>query len=331
MRRAVMIRRVCVLVIALACLGSWSARAGEPAQAAGEIMAAARLESLDKLLSERGTARDFDRAVREAREAGVSPQAILEARFLYHVDKEDDAALVAMLPELVNHQAAFKLEDSAIFSVPEDWLAIIEYVRSLAALDAGDRAAFKRHITEAFWLSPRQALAFAPHIEKLRIKESMADVKLDLAVPLTPVIEGGEVTLAGFMKDRKAILLHFWSPWCRQCEIAMPGFLATASSLPRHAIAVASMIPEQHPQLIDEARATVRSMDQDVSGSWLVDPKGGAYARQLRVQDLPTVVLVSADGAVLFNGSLHDDALWKALADIDAGITRPEPLRRGAP
>ena len=66
----------------------------------------------------------------------------------------------------------------------EDWLAVIEYVQAIAALKKGDKAAFKTHITEAFWLSPRQASAFAPHIDRMRLEEAMRAVKIDFETKL---------------------------------------------------------------------------------------------------------------------------------------------------
>ena len=37
-----------------------------------------------------------------------SEQAILEARFLYHVDRREDDAIAAMLPEFLKQQEHFK-------------------------------------------------------------------------------------------------------------------------------------------------------------------------------------------------------------------------------
>jgi hypothetical protein len=36
------------------------------------------------------------------------------------------------------------------------------------------------------------------------------------------------------------------------------------------------------------------------------------------------MVLVSTDGAVLFNGDPTDDGFWNALTKLDATITRPQ-------
>lgn len=312
-------------VVSLFCLGPLVlAEPWNPAAAAAEMVAAGKRDALDRLLTERGTERDFQQAIQYAREAGVNEQAILEARFLYRVDKGEDDALVRMLPAFAEREAAFKLEDSAIFAAKEDWLAVIEYLKALAALDAGDHAAFKRHITEAFWLSPHQGTAFAPHIERLRTAQAMRGLKLDLSVVMTPLAGGEARPLAALLGENgKALLLHFWSPWSGECDGFMPQFAVIAAHLAEHGVAAASLISGDFPELVGEAGEAIRNPKLANAGAWFIDPAGGMFARQLRVRDLPTLVLLSPQGEVLYNGAPDDRAFWQALAKIDAGISRP--------
>jgi len=282
-----------------------------------------REAALDTLLAERESLKALDAAVAEARKNGVSEQAILEARFLYHVDRREDEAIAAMLPEFLKHRDGFKLEDSAIFGVKEDWLAVIEYVQAIAALGNNDKNAFKQHITEAFWLSPRQAAAFAPHIERLRLEEAMRSVKIDFQTKFSSVVADGEVALESLVAGGKAVLLHFWSPWSRECEAAMPDFLATAATLTANGIAVASLIPGDTEKILPDARLMIGKNTGQVNGAWLVDSGKSPIARDLRVQNLPTMVLISSEGKVLFNGDPTDDAFWEALTRINPSIHRP--------
>jgi len=283
-----------------------------------------RETALEKLLAERESPKALDTAIANARKQGVSDQAILEARFLYHVDRHEDDALAAMLPELLKQRDAFKPEDSAIFAVTEDWLAIIEYVRAIAALGKGDKDAFKQHITEAFWLSPRQGAAFAPHIERMRLDEAMRSVKIDFATKLKPLAAGDAVTLDQLVAEKKALLVHFWSPLSRECEAGMPDFITTATTLSANGIAIVSLLPEEPSQLLTDARAMLRPLGAKLPGAWLLDPKDHPFARTLRIQDLPAMVLVSTAGKILFNGDPSDNDFWEALHKIDARITRPK-------
>jgi thiol-disulfide isomerase/thioredoxin len=294
-----------------------------PQCVSAELADGARQEALRKILSERGSAEDFGRALTSARDAGVKAQAILEARFLYQVDKGDDAAIAAMLPDFLKQRDAFKLEDSAIFSVEEEWLAVLEYVSAIAALVDGDKAGFKKHITEAFWFNPEQAAAFAPHIERMRMRDAMADLVIDLTLKPAP-LSGGEATEIGaLVKGKKALLLHFWSPWSRECVDAMPDFITTAGMLENKGFAVISLVQSGMPGVLEEAAEMARSHAGRDAGAWLIDPKNESLARQLRVRKLPTMIIISTEGKVLFNGEPADEKFWETLHGIDARIVRP--------
>ena len=285
---------------------------------------AEKQNALEELLAERDSDRALEAAIDNARKCGVSEQAILEARFLYHVDRREDAKIAAMLPEFLKRRDEFKLKDSAIFALEEDWLAVVEYVQAMDALEKNDKASFKKHITEAFWLSPRQAAAFAPQVERIRLEEFMRTVKVDFTTSLRSVKSSDAVALEALIAGKNALLLHFWSPLSPECEAAMPDFATTAAELESHGVAVASLIPENSPKQLSAARAMIDSIGEKSCGRWLVDSVEKSLGRELRVQNLPTMVLVSPQGAVLFNGDPTDDEFWKSLNTIDAAITRPK-------
>jgi hypothetical protein len=280
--------------------------------------------ALDNLLSERESDKALETAIIDARKNGISEQAILEARFLYHVDRREDDAIATMLPEFEKQSGNFKLEDSEIFSVKEDWLAVLEYVRAIDSLKKGDKTAFKSHITEAFWLSPHQASAFAPHIERMRLEDAMRSVKIDFSTRLAPLGAGDPVPLEALMKDRKAMLIHFWSPLNRECETSMPDFVITAKTLGEKGIAVVSLLPDDSPKILTAARGMIHPLGTTPPGAWLVDSREKPLARDLRVQGLPVFVLISNEGSILFNGDPTDDAFWDDLTKIDPGIIRPQ-------
>lgn len=302
---------------------------GPPSEKTDSGTASPREIALDNLLSERESDKALDTAIADARKNGISEQTILEARFLYHVDRREDDAIAAMLPEFMKQQETFKLEDSSIFSVKEDWLAVLEYVQAIASLKKGDKTAFKSHITEAFWLSPRQASAFAPHIDRMRLEDAMRAVKIDFTAKFAPLAPGDPVSLDKLMTDKKAMLLHFWSPLSRECETSMPDFVTTAKALGEKGIAVVSLLPEDSPKILTAARDMLHPLGISPPGAWLVDSKEKPLARDLRVQGLPMFVLVSNDGRILFNGDPTDDGFWDALTKIDPQIARPKSQESG--
>lgn len=280
--------------------------------------------ALDNLMSERDSDKELKAAITAARKIGIGEQSILEARFLYHVDRREDDAIAAMLPEFLKQNEAFKVEDSAIFSVKEDWLAVIQYVQAIDALKKGDKDAFKSHITEAFWLSPRQASAFAPHIDRMRLEESMRSVRIDFETRLLPLTGGDAVPLKSLMTDKKAMVLHFWSPASRECEATLPDYAITAKALGEKGIAMVSIMPESPPTILTDAQKALKPLGPNPPGAWLLDQKEKPLARELRVQTLPVFVIISNEARVIFNGDPTDDGLWDALKKIDPQLIRPD-------
>lgn len=280
--------------------------------------------ALDNLLSERTSLQALDTAIADARKHGVSEQAILEARFLFHVDRNEDEAIAKLAPEFIARRAAFKPADTAIFSENEDWLAVVEYVQAIAALRDGNKDAFKQHITEAFWLSPGQAAAFAPHIERMRLAESMRSVKVDLNTSFPSLHEPRSVLLKDLMKDKKALLLHFWSPMSEECEAAMPDFIATAKALVGKDIGCVSLIPDNDAEQANHARKMIGSLPDKDGSIWLIDSTDHPLGRLMRIKNLPTMVILSPEGTVLFNGHPTDDEFWNCMNRVDPRIGRPQ-------
>ncbi|NIP96211.1 MAG: TlpA family protein disulfide reductase [Akkermansiaceae bacterium] len=285
-------------------------------------------ENLVRNLFESENARALAANIAAAEKAGIARQAILEARFLFLIDQEDFAEVAALAPVLEKQKKSFRLEDSEIFSVPEEFFAIIEYCHALAALEKGDQADFKKHITEAFWLSPRQAAAFAPHIEGLRLEQAMAGLRIDLNRKFRQQSGVNEVTLATLANNSKHLLLHFWSPWSAECEANLPDFVAMAQELTRNNVPVVSILIEPGTEAVKMARDYRAGIKETKAGSWIVDNSERSLARTLRVQDVPTVALLSSEGAVLYNGHPSGEGLWTALRQAAPGIERPrlEPL-----
>jgi len=282
---------------------------------------------MDRLLSVRDSSQALDAAVDAARKNHISEQAVLEARFLYHIDRHEDDAIAAMLPEFLKQREVFKIEDSAIFSIKEDWLAVIEYVQAIASLKKGDKAGFKNHITEAFWLSPRQASAFAPHIDRMRLEESMRQVAIDFGTTLLPLVGNETVTLHKLMVGKKAMLFHFWSPASRECESSLPDYAVTAKELDEKGIAMVSILSSDSPEILTNARKMIQPLDPNFPGAWLMDRKEKSFAQDLRIQTLPTFVLITGEGRILFNGDPTEDGLWEALKKIDPLIIRPQAAK----
>ncbi|MFD2257076.1 TlpA family protein disulfide reductase [Luteolibacter algae] len=283
-----------------------------------------REDAVEQLLSERESLEALEKAIVSARELGTPEQVILEARFLFHVDRAEDKEIAALLPQFLKQKDNFKLADSEIFGSVDDWLAVTEYVQAIASMQKGDKDAFKQHITEAFWLSPRQGAAFAPHIDRMRLMDAMRAVRVDFGKNYTDILSGKQVTLGNVLGDNKGLLLHFWSPWSRECEATLPDFFITADHLLSRGISVASVLPETSEKVTLDALKMLKGTEKRVPGVWIVDTKKSPISNKLRVQSVPAVVLISAEGKVLFNGHPTDDEFWRSLERLDPRVERPE-------
>lgn len=263
-------------------------------------------------------------ALNEARSAGVKQQVLLEAHFLHLVDQENFKAIAAMVPALLKQKDLFNPDESEIFAVKEDWLSIIEYAQALESLQKNDLTNFKKHITEAFWLSPRQGQAFAPHINNLRMQQSMAKITLKLDSPLQLQDSSGNTTLGKILHQKKAGLIYFWSPMSQEVHQNLDDFIATANTCFKHKIAVIPVLVAATPDIRKDAEAIRKEDASKARGTWIIDPKAGALSNILRVTDIPMMVVVSPEGKILFNGHPSNPELWEQLHKIDPAIPLPE-------
>lgn len=283
----------------------------------------AKEDIMEQLFSERESAEALAQAILSARKLGVPEQAILESKFLFHVDRAEDAEIAKMLPQLLKQSEHFKLSESEIFGSEDDWLAIVEYVRAIAALQAGDKQAFKKHITEAFWLSPRQGAAFAPHIERLRLMDAMSEVEIDMDRKYAHTLDAGKTSLGEVMAGKKGMMLHFWSPWSPECEATLADFFIAAGLLAKNGIGVVSVLPETSEKVVADAGKMLAAIGKAPPGHWMVDSEKSPLSAQLKIQTVPAVVLMDANGKIMFNGNPSDEEFWNLLEKLNPEIKRP--------
>ncbi len=298
------------------------AAAAEPKQAApGTPEVSPKEAAIEHLLGERTSPEALEAAITEAKKHGVTDQAILEARFIFHVDRNEDAKIAALLPQFLARRDSFRIADSEIFATRDEWLAVVEYAKALDALERKDKAAFKTHITEAFWLSPKQGNAFAPHIERVRQEEALAGMKVDFAGRFIPVTDGDPKTLSSVLGDGKALLIQFWSPLSAECEAQLPDFSRIVEELGPKGIAIASFVMDHSPSALADTRTMIGA---DPAGTWLIDDVRDPLSPRMGIQKLPTFVLLSREGHIISFGSADQPELWAALNRINPSINRPQ-------
>lgn len=281
-------------------------------------------EQLLAALMNAETLPSLNEAIDKGKKAGLPEQMFLEARFVFLVNEDDRAALAALAPQLEAHLPQFSPDNTMLFAVKEDFESIIHYTKALAALEKNDNDLFKKHITEAFWLSPSHAAQFAPLINDLRMKEAMKKITLPLADTFEDQKTKGKKTpLTEVIGDSPAALLHFWSPWVQQSMAAMTEISTVSETLLKNNIPVASILVGSSAESRKDADAHLGEEGKDHPGLWLVDREKNSLSSILRISSFPSVTLISPEGKILFNGDPADERLWKILATLNPKISPP--------
>lgn len=274
------------------------------------------------LIEELFSTRDPDRffqVLESAKQAKIDTQALLEAQFLYYVDLQDYQSLAKLTPTL--QQTKFSANNSEIFTLEEDWLAITKYCESLQALLTKDYSHFKKCITEAFWLSPRQAGAFAPHIEELKLSQAMEKLTLPPSLQLPNLLDDESTLLIS--KKHVATLLYFWSPWSREFDDTLEDFKLTNTEALKHDFNILSLLAESSVEVEADAKAYLTDHEISKLSKWVKDTDNQMLSRSLRIQNVPTLVLISNQGGILFNGHPSNPQFWEAISKISPNFKQP--------
>lgn len=281
----------------------------------------------EKLLEALMSAPDLaslNQAIERGKKAGLPEQIFLEARFVFFVNEDDRAALAKLSTKLEAHLPKFSPDNTMLFAVEEDFASIVEYTKALAALEKNDRALFKKHITEAFWLSPSHVAQFAPLINDLRIQEAMNKLTLDLDRKFEDQKSKGKTkSLRSIASDSPAFLIHFWSPWVQQSIAAMEEIANVSKTLIENNISVTSILLSSTDEAKKDAQTFLAGDGAKNPGHWLIDTETSSLGSLMRVSAFPTVVLVSRRGKVLFNGDPADPRMWEKLAELNPKIIPP--------
>jgi thiol-disulfide isomerase/thioredoxin len=124
--------------------------------------------------------------------------------------------------------------------------------------------------------------------------------KQDLRGKAAPKIEVAEwLTGAAPNTKGKVILLDFWATWCPPCRETIPELNAIAAKCPKDVVVIG---------VSAEKAETVRAFMKKTKMAYsvAVDPSG-KMDKQVGVQGIPHVLVISPDGIVRWQGFPLDD------------------------
>lgn len=277
--------------------------------------ASVKEQKTEALFEEFTSATQFEEAVKEAKAAGVGAQAILESRFIFASNTQNQDAQIALLPELEKSLEAFKPDSSPNFRTKNDLEAIIVYTRGLDKVRNGDEEGFKKELLEAIWLSPDQSEIFLGAIKRHQWQKRWADTTVDLAKLKLKNLAGKDVPLAALLEGKKGLLLDLWATWSQPSQAELPNLKLRTERLAKHGIALVAVNLDEAADAMQIARVTQAELELD-KVAWLVESDERTLSLKFEMENIPHCILLAPDGKVLYNESPQKSGLTRALRKL---------------
>ncbi|MDP9003269.1 MAG: TlpA family protein disulfide reductase [Verrucomicrobiota bacterium] len=258
----------------------------------------------------------FEKVAAEARAAGVSDQALLEAKLIFCF-KSGTVDSFADLFSKFEALKEWKGEDSPFFKERFQLDAVLHMAKGILAAHRDDAATFEREMKDAFWTDPTLAASVAERVMAFRDTQMIRKVVMPMDLVFT-TSKGEKTTLAELAKDQKALLIDFWASWCSPCMALMGELRQRAEQLGPQGIRVVGMNTEGDLGVAEKVRT-----DKKMTVAWLVEPAEHPLTHLLKVDSIPRTVLVTPDGKISFSGHPNDPELEAALSAF--GISPKSP------
>jgi len=153
----------------------------------------------------------------------------------------------------------------------------------------------------------------------------MKNLKLDLSILFKDqTAPSNQTTLKQHLGNSKAILLYFWSPWIEQSLEAMEEYSQLSKALLTKKIPSTFVLLNGVEESINEANLFLEKRKTQFPGHWIIDNEKDSLVSLFRIQNFPTVVLLSQEGTVLFNGNLKDPVLKERLDTLSSESNTPK-------
>jgi peroxiredoxin len=104
--------------------------------------------------------------------------------------------------------------------------------------------------------------------------------------------EGKTIRLSEVTAANKVVLVNFWASWCAPCRIEMPGFEELYRDEKKNGFAILAIAEDK-----DRAKLDAYLKGKPVSFPVLLDTDG-KLGEKLKIESLPTNVLIDPDGKV---------------------------------
>lgn len=268
---------------------------------------------------------DFAAIVDEARAGGVTEAFILQATTLERLGQRDIDGAIVTLDKLIKVANDLEFGPEEQFLSKRQLKGFASSLKAIQAYQSDNYEAFEKHAASAFLDAPDYVDAFGilGLVTELRASEARELAMADLRIPMEMAfanVDGESKSLKDWMGGNQALLIDFWASWCGPCIHLMPELRTKAETLPDQGVFVAGMNTDRGDQ-VSKAKKVQDQHDMQ-SVPWLLEPENAPLSSLLMINSIPRMILVDAEGKVLYNGHPMDPGLKKALAKLD--VTLPE-------
>lgn len=147
-----------------------------------------------------------------------------------------------------------------------------------------------------------------------KMLKDLAKKNIPLDIPMDNSNKG-QTTLKTLLKGKKALYIDFWASWCQPCMYSMPKLVEKHKVLSKKGVAFVG--------LNNESKEVAEKIKKqfNINFAWLIQPDKDPYSTILRIEKLPTIIILNQKGKVLFHGhpsetDKQNEALRKAGINI---------------
>ena len=154
-------------------------------------------------------------------------------------------------------------------------------------------------------------------------KKIMQQITIQPEREMLTLTDAKTITFKELIKDHDAVVLRFWSPWNVQLDTTFPLIQSAAEQCKGKKITFASVLLEKNEMLIKNAQEIIAETKPELPSLWLIDSNIKPLNKELRISNLPTLVIITKEGKITYHGSASNNSFWKTLSTIHPNIKKP--------
>lgn len=111
-----------------------------------------------------------------------------------------------------------------------------------------------------------------------------------------PTADGKKFTLSdSFKKNPKVVVLDIWATWCPPCRAEIPYLVKMHKDYAKKGVAVVGLSVDA-----DQEKLKTFIKDNKIEYAVPMDPNGEKYARNYKIQGIPTTYIIDRKGVIRF-------------------------------